>query len=193
MKLKYIEYPRSEKKLPIVLSSGEIQAMFDVCQNLKHRVILALLYGTGMRVGELINLQWSHIDRANMVIHIKAGKGTKDRQVQLTQGLIDLLEKYFREYKCKPYVLSGQFEAQYSERSVNEVLKQLAVKAGIKKKVHAHLFRHSAFTNLLEAGVDISIIQRLAGHNSPKTTQIYTHISSGLISKTYNPLSQISI
>lgn len=193
MKLRYIEYPRAEKKLPIPLSSDEIQAMFDVCTNLKHRTILALLYGTGMRVGELINLKWEHIDRTKMVIHIIAGKGKKDRQVQLTPSLIELLEKYYREYKCKPYVLSGQLSDQYSERSVNEVLKQLAAKANIKKNIHAHLMRHSAFTNLLESGVDISIIQRLAGHSSPKTTQIYTHISSNLISKTYNPLSQIRI
>jgi integrase/recombinase XerD len=91
MKLKYIEYPRSEKKLPIVLSSNEIQAMLNSCQNLKHRLILALLYGTGMRVGELINLQWKDIDRTRMVIHVVAGKGAKDRQVQLSTSLITLL------------------------------------------------------------------------------------------------------
>ena len=101
------------------------------------------------------------------------------------------LEKYFKEYKCKPYVLSGQFSEKYSERTVNEVLKQLSNKAGIKKHVHAHLMRHSAFTNLLESGVDISIIQKIAGHSSPKTTQIYTHISSYLINKSYNTLNQI--
>ena len=193
MKFKYIEYPRAEKKLPIPLSSDEVQSMFNVCENLKHRTILALLYSTGMRVGELINLQWSHIDRSRMVIHVIAGKGKKDRQVQLTAHLIQLLEKYYKEYKPMPYVLSGQKSDQYSERSVNEVLKQLAKKSGVKKDVHAHLMRHSAFTNLLESGVDISIIQKLAGHNNPKTTQIYTHISSNLISKTYNPLNQITL
>jgi site-specific recombinase XerD len=188
MKLKYVEYPRPEKKLPIVLSSDEIQSMFNVCQNLKHRVILALLYGTGMRVGELINLQWSHIDRKRMVIHIIAGKGAKDRQVQLSQSLIELLEKYFKEYKCKPYVLSGQFSEKYSEKSVNEVLKQLSNKAGIKKHVHAHLMRHSAFTNLLEFGVDISIIQKIAGHSSSKTTEIYTHVSTQHLNKIVLPI-----
>ena len=193
LKFKYIEYPRSEKKLPIVLSQDEIQAMFNACENLKHKVILSLLYSTGLRVSELINLQWQHIDRRRMIINIIAGKGKKDRQVMLTPSIVPVLEKYYKEYKPYPYVLAGQFGPQYCRTSVLQVVKQLAGKAGIKKEVWTHLIRHCSFTHLLEAGTDLTLIQRLAGHNSPKTTQIYTHISHNLISKIQSPLAAINI
>lgn len=194
MKFKYIEYPRQEKKLPIVLSQEEIQKMFSVCDNKKHKVILALLYSCGLRVSELINLKWEHIDRSRMVINVIQAKGKKDRQVMLAPQLIPLLEDYYREYKSKVYVLNGwKNELQYSERSVGQVVKQLAQKAGIRKKVWTHLIRHCTMTHLLEQGTDISIIQKIAGHSSPKTTQKYTHISHNLISKVNSPLSGIVI
>lgn len=194
LKFKYIEYPKSDKKLPIVLSQEEIQKMFSICDNIKHKVVLALLYSAGLRVSELINLKWAHIDRSRMVINIIQAKGKKDRQVMLSPELIPLLEKYWREYKSKEYVLNGwKNEPQYSERSVGQVIKQLAEKAGIKKKVWTHLIRHCSFTHLLEQGTDLGIIQKLAGHNSIKTTQTYTHISHNLISKIKSPLSNISI
>ena len=109
LKFKHIEYPKSEKKLPIVLSQEEVQKMFSVCENLKHKVILGLLYSCGLRVSELINLKWSNIDRSRMIINIIGGKGNKDRQVMLSDKLIPLLEKYYFEYKPKTYVLNGQF------------------------------------------------------------------------------------
>lgn len=192
-KFKYIERPKRKKKLPIVLSVDEIQRMFDVCDNLKHKVILALLYSCGLRVSELINLKWQHIDRSRMIINIIQAKGNKDRQVMLTDSLIPLLENYYREYKSKEYVLNGQSSLQYSDRSVGEVIKQLATKAGINKRVYTHLMRHCSFTHMVENGLDIHLIQRLAGHSSPKTTAIYTHISHNLISKIQSPLSNISI
>ena len=193
-KFKYIPYARKEQKLPIVLSQEEIQKMFSVCDNRKHKVILALLYSCGLRVSELINLKWEHIDRLRMVINVIQAKGKKDRQVMLAPQLIPLLEDYYREYKSKVYVLNGwKNELQYSERSVGQVVKQLAQKAGIKKKVWTHLIRHCTMTHLLEQGTDISIIQKIAGHSSPKTTQRYTHISHNLISKVNSPLSGIVI
>jgi integrase/recombinase XerD len=192
-KIKKIPYPKSEKKLPIVLSQEEIQRMFDVCDNLKHKVILGLLYSTGLRVGELINLKWAHLDRSRMVINIIAGKGNKDRQVMFTPQLIGLLESYYKAYKSKVYILNGQSSLQYSDRSVGQVIKQLASKAGINKRVFTHLLRHCTFTHLVENGVDINLIQRLAGHNSPKTTAIYTHISHNIISKIQSPLEKITL
>lgn len=194
LKLKYIEYPRSEKKLPIVLSQDEIQRMFDVCENTKHKVILSLLYACGLRVSELIHLKWNEIDRSRMIINIIAAKGHKDRQVMLPESIIPLLENYWREYRSKEYVLNGQFDLQYSSSSVNQVLKQLAIKAGINnKRIHAHIMRHCSFTHMVEAGIDINLIQRLAGHASVKTTAIYTHISHNLISKIKSPISGIKI
>lgn len=193
MKFKYIEYPKSDKKLPIVLSVEEIQRMFMVCENLKHKVILSLLYSCGLRVSELINLQWHHIDRSRMIINIIAGKGKKDRQVMLDSKLIPLLETYYRTYKSREYVLNGQFDIRYSQQSVLQVVKQLAEKAKINnKRVYTHLLRHCAFTHMVENGTDINLIQRLAGHSSVKTTGIYLHMSHNHISKIPSPLQQIN-
>lgn len=190
-KFKYIPYARKDSKLPIVLSTEEVQRMFSVCDNLKHKVILALLYSCGLRVSELINLKWEHVDRLRMIINIIQAKGKKDRQVMLTPQLLPLLEKYWKEYRSNKYVLNGQFELMYSSKSVCEVVKQLAMKAGINKRVYTHLIRHCVFTHMVENGTDINLIQKLAGHNSVKTTSIYTHISHNLISKIKSPLSNI--
>jgi len=193
LKFKYIEYPRSEKKLPIVLSQSEIQAMFDACENLKHKAILALLYSAGLRVSELLNLKWQHLDRQRGVINVIGAKGNKDRQVPLPQSLITVLEKYYIKFRPKEYVFNGQFGMQYSATSVLQVVKLLAAKAGINKRVWTHLLRHCSFTHLVEAGTDINLVQRLAGHSNVKTTSIYTHISHNLISKINSPLNAISV
>lgn len=193
LKFKYIEYPRANKKLPIVLSKDEIQRMFDVCKNLKHKVILALLYSTGIRVSELINLKWENIDRSRGIINIIAGKGNKDRQVMLSKDIIPLLESYYREYKTKTFVLAGQFSDKYSSKSVLEVMHQLSEKANINKNVYTHLIRHCSFTHLVEAGIDINHIQLLAGHSNVKTTMGYLQISSNLISAIPSPINSIRI
>jgi site-specific recombinase XerD len=195
-KFRYIPYAKKNNKLPIVLSVEEVQKMFSVCENLKHKVILSLLYSCGLRVSELINLKWEDIDRSRMVINIIQAKGNKDRQVMLTPELIPLLEKYRHQYKTKEYVLNGQNpekQLKYSDRSVLEVIKQLSSKAGINKRVYTHLMRHCSFTHMVENGTDINLIQKLAGHSNVKTTAIYTHISHNLISKIKSPLSNIRL
>lgn len=196
LKLDKIPFSKKDKKLPIVLSVDEVQSMFKACVNTKHKVILALLYSCGLRVSELINLKWSHIDRSRMIINILQAKGNKDRQVMLTPKLLPLLEKYYFEYKSKEYVLNGQFpekQLKYSDRSVGEVVKQIATKAGINKRVYTHLMRHNCFTHMVENGTDINLIQKLAGHSKVSTTMIYTHISHNHISKIQSPLSQIQL
>jgi len=192
-KFKHIPYAKKSNKLPIVLSQEEVQRMFDVCENLKHKVILAILYSTGLRVSELINLKWSNIDRSRMIINVIGGKGNKDRQVMLTPSLIPLLEKYYFEYKTKNYIFSGQFTEIYSARSVGQVMKQLANKAKINKRVYTHLMRHNCFTHLVENGIDINLIQKLAGHNNVKTTLLYTQISHNIISNITSPLNSIKL
>lgn len=192
-KFRYIPYCKPNKKLPIVLSQEEIQKMFNVCQNLKHKTILALLYSCGLRVSELINLKWEHIDRSRMIINIIQAKGKKDRQVGLNENIIPLLEKYYRQYKSVIYVFNGQFDLQYSSRSVCEVIKQLAKSAGLSKRVYTHLIRHCTFTHMVEMGTDINLIQRLAGHSNVKTTSIYCHISHNLISKIQSPINNINL
>lgn len=191
LKFKHIEYPRADKKMPIVLSTAEIQKMFTACENTKHKVILALLYSCGLRVSELINLKWSCIDRSRMIINILQAKGKKDRQVMLPEVLIPLLEQYYKEYRSKEYVLNGQKDLQYSSRSVLQLMKQLAAKAKIDKRVYTHLMRHNCFTHMVEAGTDINFIQKLAGHSNVKTTHLYTHLSHNHISKIESPLSKM--
>lgn len=193
-KFKYIPYCKKSNKLPIVLSVEEVQRLFSACTNLKHKTILALLYSCSIRVSELIDLKWIHIDRSRMVINIIQAKGKKDRQVPLNDKLIGLLEKYYNEYHPQEYVFNGQNNIQYSQRSVLAIHKQLAQKAGIEnKRVYTHLMRHCSATHLLESGVDLNIIQRLLGHSSVKTTAIYAHISHNLISKVQSPLSTINL
>lgn len=192
-KFKYIPYAHKNNKLPIVLSVEEIQRMFDVCDNKKHKVILALLYSCSLRVSELINLKWTNIDRSRMVINIIQAKGNKDRQVGLNEQLIKLLTEYWLEYKSNEYVLNGQASPKYSERSVGEVIKQLAKKAGIdNKRVYTHLMRHTSATHLVENGTDINLIQKILGHSNVKTTNIYLHVSHNLINK-ISPLSGIRL
>jgi site-specific recombinase XerD len=192
-KLDDVKFPRKQQRLPQVLSQQEIQRMFNACTNTKHKVILSLLYATGLRVSELINLKWENIDRQRMVINIITGKGNKDRQVMLPEMLIPLFTKYWMEYRSKEYVLNGQFEPQYSQTSVLQVVKQLAAKAGINKRVYTHLMRHCSFTHMVENGTDINLIQRIAGHKSAKTTAIYTHISHNIISKIQSPIAMIQL
>jgi len=193
LKLDKIPFSKKDKKLPIVLSQDEIQRMFNVCSNKKHKVILALLYSCSLRVSELLNLKWKDIDRSRMIINIIQAKGNKDRQVGLNDILIKLLTEYYQEYKPKEYVLNGQNDSlQYSERSVGEVVKQLAIKAGIcNKRVYTHLMRHTSATHLVENGVDINLIQKILGHSNVKTTNVYLHISHNLISKINSPLQNI--
>lgn len=193
LKLDKIPFSKKDKKLPIVLSVEEIQRMFDVCENKKHKVILALLYSCSLRVSELINLKWTNIDRSRMVINIIQAKGNKDRQVGLNEQLIKLLTEYWHEYRSKEYVLNGQNSPQYSERSVGEVIKQLAKKAGIdNKRVYTHLMRHTSATHLVENGTDINLIQKILGHSNVKTTNIYLHVSHNLIHK-ISPLGGIRL
>ena len=191
MKLRYIEYPRSEKKLPQPLEMVEIKAMLNSCKNIKHRAIIMLMISTGLRVSEVINLRVSDIDSTRMVINIIRGKGMKDRIVPLNEKLLTELRSYYKLYKPTEYLFNGQNSLQYSSRSINEFLKHYAKSAGINRNVHAHLLRHTCFTNLVESGVDTAIVQKIAGHQNIKTTQIYCHVSSALINKIYNPISAL--
>lgn len=189
MKFRFIQYARKNRKLPQPLDTSEIKNIIAKCSNTKHKSIIYLLYGCGMRVGEVINLKITDIDSKKMIINIIGAKGNKDRQVMLSSETLELLRKYYTEYHPKEYLFNGQFDIQYSERSVNQFLKKYAALAGIKKNIHAHLLRHSFATHLLEFGTDIRIIQKLLGHSSSKTTEIYTHVSSALISSVRSPVS----
>ncbi|MFN3753330.1 site-specific tyrosine recombinase/integron integrase [Flavobacterium sp.] len=191
-KFAFIEYARKDRKLPQPLDASEVKKIIDNCTNIKHKAIIYLLYGCGLRVGEVISLKITDIDSQKMIINIIAAKGAKDRQVMLPIETLLLLREYFKQYNPKEYLFNGQFGPQYSERSINQFLKKYAELAGIRKNIHAHLLRHSFATHALENGTDIRLIQKLLGHSSPKTTEIYTHVSSQLISNIPSPISYLS-
>lgn len=183
LKFDKVEYPKSEKKLPQVIDKDFLLDQISKIRNLKHKTIISLAYSTGMRVSEVINLKIEDIDSKRMIINIRNAKGKKDRIVLLTEHILDLLRKYYLEYKPSVYLFNGQNSLQYSKTSCNKIVKKY-----VGSNYHFHLLRHSSFTAMLEAGTDLRTIQSIAGHSSSKTTEIYTHISLNLLSKVSSPL-----
>lgn len=190
--LKDLPYPKKKHYLPDVLSQEEVSQMISACDNLKHKAILCTLYACGLRVSEMIDLKISHIDNKRMLIKIVQAKGNRDRYVPLPKELLDLLRAYYCEFKPKEYLFNGQGSLQYSVRSIGEFLKNLAIKAKIKKHVHPHLFRHSYATHLVEQGVDIALIQKTLGHSTIRTTMTYTKVSKAVLSKIPSPFSTLN-
>ena len=187
-----IERPRKEKKLPTVLSKNEIQLLFGNTHNLKHLTILAVIYSCGLRISELINISLNDIDNNRMIIHIRKGKGNKDRQVQLTNQILELLRKYYKKYLPVNYLIVGQNGGKYSTTSIQKIIKKSALKARIYKKVTPYTLRHSFATHLLENGTDIRFIQKILGHSDIKTTQIYTHVSNAHLKNIQNPSDSLN-
>jgi site-specific recombinase XerD len=175
--------PRTEKKLPKVIDGDYIKSQLSKIENLKHKSILTLTYSVGLRVSEVVNLKIEDIDSKRMLIHIKNAKGRKDRIVPLSQTVLELLRQYFKEYKPKEYLFNGQNSLQYSIGSCQKIYKKY-----IDPASSIHTLRHSSFTNLLESGTDLRIIQKIAGHSSSKTTEIYAHVSNQLLNKVKLPI-----
>lgn len=183
LKFKYIEYPRSEKKLPQIIEKEFLLDRISKIENKKHKAIISLAYSTGMRVSEVCNLKISDIDSKRMVITIRQSKGRKDRIVALSTKILEILRIYFAEYKPKEYLFNGQFDVKYSPTSCNQIVKKY-----LGKEYHFHLLRHSNATALLEAGTDLRIIQKHLGHSSSKTTEIYTNVSTNVLQSMALPI-----
>lgn len=188
LQLDYLYPDRPEFKIPKVFSQQDIKAMLNVCENIKHKAILATIYSCGLRLSELTNLMIKDIDSTQMTVTIRQGKGNRDRVVVLSEKLLLLLRDYFVEYKPKEYLFEGQSGGKYSERSVQQVLKQTLAKAKINKEGSVHTLRHSYATHLIEQGTDIRFVQELLGHKNIKTTLIYTHLTDATKRKIKSPL-----
>lgn len=173
MKLKHIEYPRSEKKLPKVIEKMYALDIYKAISNQKHKCIIGLGLGFGLRISEVLNLKIKDIDSNRMIINILNAKRKKDRIIPLSEDFFKELRKYYIQYKPKEFLFNGQKEIQYSTTSSNQIVKKY-----FGNEYHFHILRHSFATHLLESGVDIEIISKLLGHNSIKTTQIYLHVST---------------
>lgn len=177
------ERPRKEKHLPKIIDKDFLLNKISLIENIKHKSIISLGFSVGLRVSEVINLKIDDIDSKRMIININQAKGHKDRIVPLSNNILELLRIYFKEYKPKQYLFNGQNSLKYSTGSCNQIVKKY-----IGNEYHFHLLRHSCFTSLLESGTDLKIIQKLAGHSSSRTTEIYTHVSTQLLSKISLPL-----
>ncbi|TBN00910.1 recombinase [Hyunsoonleella flava] len=183
-----IERPRKQKKLPVVLSKSEVRQLIDATGNIKHKCILSLLYSAGLRRNELINLKIEDIDSSRMLIKVNDAKGNKDRYTLLAKSVLTDLRRYYLMFKPNKYLFEGQKKEKYSATSISNILSAAAIKVKLKKHVTPHTLRHSFATHLLEDGTDLRYIQLLLGHNSTKTTEIYTHVAKSSFKSIKNPL-----
>ena len=191
-KMKFaIERPRKRNYLPRILSEEEVYRLLSATKNLKHKSITSLLYASGLRVGEIINLKPSDLNFYSFTILIRQSKGFKDRVSILGEVTKPVLKRYLEVYQPNDFLFEGQFGGKYSPRSINKFLKQNAKRAGINKRISAHVLRHSFATHLLNNGTDIRFIQELLGHNSTKTTERYTHVSNRMLKRIESPIDRL--
>ena len=180
-----IKTPKKDKKLPEVLTKEEIKKLIDSADNVKSRLIISLLYSSGLRVSELVNLKLNDLNLDEKTGWVRKGKGNKDRLFTIAANLAEKLKEYLSGKENFKYVFSK--DKPLTTRNIQKIIKGLRQRTGINKKVTPHTLRHSFATHLLEQGTDIRLIQTLLGHSSLNTTQVYTHISSEQIKKVKNP------
>ncbi len=186
-----IKAPKLEKKLPTVLTKDEMSKLISAATNPKHRLLVELMYSSGLRVSEVVNMKIDDLDLNERMGKVIAGKGKKDRHIILSEALCEHLEDYLVERDDNnPYVFNIR-ETHITVRQAQRVVKSLALKAGIKKRVFCHALRSSFATHLLESGTDIRIIQELLGHSNLQTTERYTKVSTEQLKKVKSPLDDM--
>lgn len=185
---------KREVHLPEVLSGEEVEGLLSTTENLKHRVLLMTAYSGGLRVSELVGLRVADLDSDRMLIRVVQGKGKKDRLTLLSERALTELRAYWRRYRPDPWLFPGLIPGRaLCHSSAQRIYRQAARKAGIRKGGTIHALRHSFATHLIEAGVDVTIVQKLLGHSSVLTTMRYVHISRKLIGGTPSPLDLLRI
>ena len=184
-----IKRPKNEKKIPIVLTKDEIQQLFKATETTKSNLILQLLYSSGLRVSEIVNLKPIDLDYNENIGWVREGKGKKDRMFIISKKLSSKLDKFTKKHSDWNYLFSKN--NPLTTRNIQKIVQLTTKKAGIEKPVHPHTLRHSFATHLLENGVDIRKIQVLLGHSNISTTQIYTHISSEQLKDVVSPLDSL--
>lgn len=184
--------PRKEHHLPSVLTMEECFRIFNFVDNPKHKLLLLIGYGAGLRRSEIVTLKWADLLFDEHKIHVKQAKGNKDRMVMLPYSIVSYLQDYRKLYSGDNWVFEGQYRGEaLSARTVQQVMHDAVAKAGLEKKATVHTLRHSFATHLLESGTDIRYIQQLMGHSSIKTTMIYTHIMPKAERKIISPLDNL--
>jgi integrase/recombinase XerD len=193
-----VPYPRAPRRLPIILTREEAIRLIDSASNLFHRAMLITMYSTGMRRAELCNLKVEDIDSTRMLIHIRQGKGGKDRDVPLSPKTLETLREYWRWMRPKTYMFPGTVKGSRAYKPITpkvlwEACREAAERAGITKAVHPHLLRHSFATHLVEGGADLPTVQALLGHADLKPTSIYLHLSERHIKAAGTPLDNMQL
>jgi integrase/recombinase XerD len=196
--LQAIPYPRRERRLPVVLSPGEVARFFRALKNPRYQALLMTAYAAGLRISEVIGLTASDIDSQRMLIHVRQGKGKKDRYVMLSAKLLTILRRYWKSQRAGASRSALLFASKKSEkppctRSIQRACHQAAWKAQLPKRVTVHTLRHSFATHLLEAGSNIRTVQILLGHRSLNATSRYTHISTKTLQETQSPLDLLDL
>ena len=186
-----IERPKKSRTLPKVLTETEVLSILKSLENIKHKAIIGTIYSSGLRRNELINLRKQDIVFENKILNIRGSKGKKDRISVLSDSLAVVLKKYLEIHKPNYWLFEGPNRKKYSATSISKILHRAAQKAGIEMRVTPHMLRHSFATHLLEQGIDIRYIQIILGHESTKTTEIYTHVSKKSLSNISSPLDVI--
>jgi len=185
-----VKMPKKDSRLPEVLTKEEVKKMVESADNQKSRLIISLLYSTGLRVSELVNLKVEDVNFLEKTGWVRRGKGAKDRLFVLSESLAKEIEEYIQD-KGQTYIFSK--EEPLTTRNIQKIIKGTKIRAGISKKVTPHTLRHSFATHLLEQGTDIRLIQTMLGHSSLNTTQVYTHVSSEQIKKVANPFDSLGM
>jgi len=187
-----VPYHKTGRLLPEILSREEVRRLLGTRGNLKHRSMLSAAYSGGLRTSETLCLRISDIDSQRMVLRIDQGKGRKDRYVMLSETLVGLLREYWKAYRPRHWLFPGRIPGRpLTETSLREAFRKAKEAAGITKPVTVYSLRHSFATHLLESGTNIRVIQRLLGHRSLRTTEIYTHVASNYVTETSSPLDAI--
>lgn len=187
-----IPRPKRPQQLPRVLSREQVIDLVNCIENLKHRTMVLLAYGCGLRVSEVVALRVADIDGDRRTLLIRRSKGKKDRMVGLSPVLLILLREYYRKYRPSGYLFEGQVKGEkYSKRSLQKVVEVAKAKVGIKKEGSVHLLRHSFATHLLDRGTDVVMIQKLLGHNDLKTTLRYLHVTNRDLQNIISPIEDI--
>jgi site-specific recombinase XerD len=186
-----IKHPRAQRKLPIVLDLSEVQSLFTVTTNLKHKAILMITYSSGLRASETARLKITDIDSKRMTVRIAQGKGGKDRYSILSQTTLELLREYWKKYHPKEWLFPGAKEKDHiSTNSIQQLFYKAKKRAGITKPASVHTLRHSFATHLIEAGTSLHHVQLLLGHRSPTTTTVYLHVSRLNLAQVTSPLDK---
>ena len=194
MRLAVVNRPRLPKNLPYIFSKGEVQRLFDQVDNLKHRCLLLLTYGCGLRSGEVVALQLRDVMVDRGQIFVRGGKGKKDRVVMLPKSIVPILQAYMQKYRPDNWLFPGQNRNRpYSSSSLRMIFKRAISKTGLDKRHKLHNLRHSFATHLMESGTQQRLIQKLLGHKSSKTTEIYTQVSKYSIAQVDSPLDKLDL